>query len=102
MKRILIAISISLVGMVSYHFLVYAISPFVLDTPPLSIHPVLYTPISLPPSAFQAFAPDVIQDTLAANPAGGLAARLLFFVGNVALYAVPIYLLSLLIFRGKE
>lgn len=102
MKRILIALAISMVLTIVYYFFAYIISPFILDTPPMSPHPMLYRPISLPATVYQAIAPDAIQHLLAANPGGGVVARLMFIFGNVVLYAVPIYILSLLFFRGKN
>ncbi|HMO79277.1 MAG TPA: hypothetical protein PKD24_00660 [Pyrinomonadaceae bacterium] len=102
MKRILIAFSISLVCVVLYYFFVYFISSFLLGTSPLSPHPTLYAPISLPATVFQAIAPDSIQDLLASNPIGGIVERLMYILGNVLLFAVPVYILSLLLFRRRD
>jgi len=90
MKRILIAVATSLVCVVLYYFVVYAISPFVLGTPPLTSHPSLYAPISIPARFYQAVAPDTIQNFFAATPGGGMVEGLIFLVSNVALLSIPI------------
>ncbi len=102
MKRILIALAISLVLTIVYYFIAYIISPFFFGTPPMTPHSMLYAPISLPASIYQAIAPDAIQNLLASNPTGGLVERLIFIFGNVVLFAVPMYILSLPFFRKRD
>ncbi len=104
MKKLLLAIAVSLVLVLIYYSVVYLISPIVLGTPPLSPHPTLYVPLSLPGILYEATAPDALQDMLAATPGGGALLSVLFIIVNTALLSIPLYLLLALLsgIRGQR
>ena len=93
MKRFLAALSIAIVLVIGYSLLAILISSIVLGSPTMMMDPALSWPISLPRMVYTAIAPNFIQDAAAASPLGGVVERLLFLIGNVLIYALPIYAL---------
>lgn len=102
MKKIAIAFGLSLALVLLYYFVAYVISPFILGTGPLSPHPVLYAPISLPYAVYSFAAPDAIQNLLTSIPGGSFVEGLLFLVVNAMILSVPLYAVIRLIPWGQR
>jgi hypothetical protein len=97
MKRLLIALATSIVCVVFYYFAAYVISPAILGTPAMTPDPRLNLPIALPAAIFDFVAPNALQEAFLMSPGGAMLLGLFFLIANVILFAIPIYLLIILL-----
>lgn len=91
MKKMLIALSISSVLVICYQILLHFID--ILHTNGVIAAPgFLNLPLELPSLLFDS-APESIQYLFIANPFSLLLLKLLMFIFNVVLFAIPIFLI---------
>ena len=98
MKRALISILIAFLVILAYYTVALIAGP-ITGGPPMMMPPSLYTPISLPSRLYRAIAPDSIQTATMSSP--GLE-PLMFFVGNVLLMSIIVFVVISLFSKRRD
>lgn len=99
MKRSLISILIAFLVTGAYYVVALVAGPIVTGGPPMTTPAGFYTPISLPSRIYRAIMPDSIQMATLSTPG---VEPLMFFVGNVLLMSMIVFVLIGLFSKKRD